>query len=164
MSLENKDYRIDYATNGDLDQFVNIYNSNVDFLINHIGVSKIDLQWITKEFKEMQRINFNCCKVVDKNNDSVIGLLDFKLGEISYLSIFMLHKDYKSKGIGKQVYNLFEQYLQSSNSKSIRIDIVNNYNKNIYEFWTNLGFEKVKDIELEWSGKKLSATYMLKNI
>lgn len=63
------------------------------------------------------------------------------------------NKDYKSKVIGKQIYNLFEQYLQSSNSKSIRIDVVNNYNKNIYEFWTNLGFEKVKDIELEWSGK-----------
>ncbi|MEN2256308.1 GNAT family N-acetyltransferase (plasmid) [Paraclostridium benzoelyticum] len=153
MILENKDYRIDYATTGDLDKFVNIYNSNLDFLITHIGVSKIDLEWITKEFKEMQSINFNCCKVIDKKNYSIIGLLDFRLGEISYLSLLMIHKDYKSKGIGKQIYNLFERYLQSSNSQSIRIDVVNNYNKNVYKFWTDLGFEKVKDIELEWSKK-----------
>ena len=42
------------------------------------------------------------------------------------------NKYYQSKGIGIQIYNLFEQYLQLSNSKSIRIDVVNNYNKNIY--------------------------------
>ena len=75
----------------------------------------------------------------------------YKIKQLTLLKVHWymwdtLHKEILNDS-WKQIYSLFEQYLQSSNSKSIRIDIVNNYNKNIAKLVVKL--YEVKSMPLE---------------
>lgn len=165
MLFETNEYYVDYVDiQKDLKELKDIYNSNIEFLINHINRSEIDDIWLINEITKMNNSNFKCCKIFSKNKNHIIGLVDFRKDKTCYLSLLMLHKNYKSKGLGKKIYNSIETYLKFQNCSCIRIDVVYNYNKNIMKFWTNRGFKKVKNVELNWAEKKLSAICMIKYI
>jgi GNAT superfamily N-acetyltransferase len=76
----------------------------------------------------------------------------------------MLHKDYKRKGLGVLIYQALEEYAKSEKSKGMRIDVVTNYDDAVLDFWMKNGFEKIKEIELNWTGKILPAVVMKKNL
>jgi len=74
----------------------------------------------------------------------------------------MIHKDYANKGFGKLIYQALEQYVKSKNSDHLRIDVVINYDDNVLKFWAKNGFNKIKEVELNWTGKILPAVIMKK--
>ncbi|WP_268064106.1 hypothetical protein [Clostridium sp. CF011] len=39
----------------------------------------------------------------------------------------------------------------------MRIDVVTNYDDTVLDFWVKNGFDKFKDVELNWTGKILPA-------
>lgn len=47
--------------------------------------------------------------------------------------------------------------------KSIRIDVVNDYQGNVVPFWKKQGFSEKETIMLEWRNKKSNAVVMRKN-
>ena len=162
MIFQSKGFYIDLVQNKDLKDIVEVYNSNKDFLINHMDIDNVKYEWILEELESMKKANFYSCKVVEKSSDKIIGIVDFKIGEESYVSLLMIHNDYKNKGFGKLIYRALEEYVKSVKSKCMRIDVVINYDDTVLNFWVENGFIIIEDIELNWTGKVLPAVIMRK--
>lgn len=160
MFFETQNFYVDLVNNNDLNEVIEIYNSNEHFLVAH--EERITKQWITEEIELMEEIGFNSGKIVEKSSGKIIGVIDFKVGEESYLSLLMIHNDFRGKGFGKLIFQGFEEYVKSLKSKCI--DVVTNYDHSVLDFWIKNGFIKFKDIELNWAGKRLPAVTMKKNL
>ena len=164
MIFETKSLYVDLVNYNDLNEIIEVYNSNKHFLVAHMDREKISNQWIMEEIESMKKIGFCSGKIVEKSSGKIIGVMDFKAGEESYLSLLMIHNDFKGKGYGKLIFQAFEEYVRSLESKCIRIDVVSNYDNSVLDFWIKNGFIKYNDIELNWTGKKLPAVTMKKNL
>ena len=146
----------------DTKRIVEIYNSNEAFISQHLGKAKIYEELIVCELKEMEKISFDSCKIVDKFSGEIVGLCDFKTNKTAYLSLFMLDSKIRGKGIGKEIYGILEQYFIENKCEKIRIDVVYNYPQNVVKFGEKCGFKIVEKIEMVWSGKKSLAYMMIK--
>lgn len=164
MICQSKDFYIDLVESRDLNDIIEVYNSNKQFLLNHMGSDMVEYKWVIEELALMKKINFYSCKVVLKSSNKIIGIIDFKLGEETYLSLLMIHNDYKNKGFGKLIYEALEEYVKSIKSRVIRIDVVTNYDNRVFNFWIRNGFNKFKDAKLNWTGKVLPALIMKKSL
>ncbi|WP_027624516.1 GNAT family N-acetyltransferase [Clostridium lundense] len=164
MIFQSEAFDVDLVENKDINEIVQVYNSNKNFLRNHIGSNKVTDEWMLEELESMKKLNFYSCKVVQKSSNRIIGIIDFKIGKETYLSLLMIHNDYKNKGCGKLIYQALEEYAKSLQSECIRIDVVTNYDENVLNFWIRNGFYKLKNVELNWSGKNLPAVIMKKSI
>lgn len=164
MIYQIKDYVMDLMLEEDLEEILNIYNSNVQFLLNHMDRDMVTIDWIHKEFREMIDIGFKSFKVVEKNTNRIIGIIDYKIDKETYLSLLMIHNDFKYRGIGKLIYKAFEEHCIAMKSSSIRIDVVNDYDSVVYDFWIKNGFSIFEEIEINWTGKVLPAVVMKKSI
>ncbi|MBX4262134.1 GNAT family N-acetyltransferase [Clostridium estertheticum] len=164
MIFKLRDFCIDFVEDKDINAIVEVYNSNKCFLVNHMGTDKVRYEWVLEELENMRKAGFYSCKVVEKSSGKVMGIIDFKIGEETYLSLLMIHDNYKNKGLGKLIYQALEEYAKKVKSKSMRIDVVTNYDNAVLNFWVKNGFDKIKDVELEWAGKILPAVIMKKNI
>ena len=162
MLFESKDFYIDIVEYKDLDEIVNVYNSNKQFLINHIGRETVTNEWIVHELDAMKQAGFYPCKIVEIKSEKIIGIIDFKIDEETYLSLLMLQNYFKGKGYGKLIFNVFEEYAKLQKSRCIRIDVVTDYDNSVLDFWINNGFVNSEDIELNWAGKVLPAVVMKK--
>ncbi|MBU3143774.1 GNAT family N-acetyltransferase [Clostridium sp. CF012] len=162
MIFQSKGFYIDLVQNKDLKDIVEVYNSNKYFLINHMDIDNVKYEWILEELESMKKANFYSCKVVEKSSDKIIGIVDFKIGEETYVSLLMIHNDYKNKGFGKLIYRALEEYVKSVKSKCMRVDVVIKYDDTVLNFWVENGFIIIEDIELNWTGKILPAVIMRK--
>ncbi|WP_081712156.1 GNAT family N-acetyltransferase [[Clostridium] dakarense] len=160
--FEFDDFYIDLVDNKDLTDIVDIYNSNKLFLINHVGNENVTLEWVARELDIMKNEGFYSCKVIQKKSNSTVGLIDFKLDKETYLSILMINNKYRGNGIGTIIYESLESYIKSFGSTSIRIDVVENYDKHVFDFWIKNGFKSMENITLNWNGKILPAIIMKK--
>ncbi|WP_419750992.1 GNAT family N-acetyltransferase [Terrisporobacter petrolearius] len=121
-------------------------------------------KWVRDELKIMKNEGFYSCKIVQKNSNEIVGIIDFKVDKETYLSLLMINSNLKGQGIGIKVYELFEMYIKSSNSTSLRIDVVTNYDKRVLDFWRKNGFESIENITLNWNKKLLPAVVMKKGL
>ena len=76
----------------------------------------------------------------------------------------MIHGNFKRKGLGKELYNLFEKYLSEKQCSFIRIDVVYNYNENVVGFWQKQGYSIQKEEFINWKGIESSAYLMMKKL
>ena len=113
-----------------------------------MGIDHVTFQWVVKELESMKQASFSSCKAVEKKSEKIVGIIDFKVDEETYLSLLMIHEDYQNQGFGKQIYLAFEEYARSKQSKSMRLDVVTGYSEKVFDFWIGNGFAKWKDIEL----------------
>ncbi|KRU27458.1 N-acetyltransferase [Clostridium sporogenes] len=164
MIFQSKNCYVDLIDTKDLNEIIEVYNSNKYFVIKHMDKEKVTIKWILQEIESMKEIGFYCCKIVDISSEKIIGIMDFKIDVETYLSLLMIHNDYKSKGFGEEIFKAFEEYAKSSKSKCIKIDVVNNYNNSVLDFWVRNGFAEFKDVELNWTGKSLPAIIMKKRL
>lgn len=164
MLFETDDTYIDAAGPEDVNSIVEIYNSNRGFLMAHMARELVDTKWVEDEIETMKEIGFLSCKVVHKASNAVIGVLDFAVKEESYLSLLMLHADYRKLGFGTEVYQGFEYFAKAHKSIRIRIDVVTSNDMNVLDFWVSKGFCITENVELNWSGKTLPAVTMRKDI
>lgn len=148
----------------DYKQVVDIYNSNRQFLLKHLGVEQIDEAFIREEASTMSEVGFKSCVIVDIDSQLVQGVIDYKQDKEVYLSLFMLSADLQGKGIGTDIYSCFEQEMKRGKSDSIRIDVVNDYNGNVVPFWEKNGYIKHDNITIEWGKKKSNAVVMRKTL
>ncbi|CAH2213065.1 GNAT family N-acetyltransferase [Tepidibacter aestuarii] len=157
-------FRVELVANKDLNEIVDVYNSNKNFLISHMDKEEVTTDWINEELNSMKQMGFLCCKIVDINSGKIVGIVDFKVDEQTYLSLLMIHNAYKNKGLGRLTYNALEKYIVSLKSSCIRIDVVTGYDDSVIEFWHKNGFAEVEQIELNWTGKVLPAVVMKKKL
>ncbi len=142
----------------------NIYNSNEEFLVNHIGYPCVDIDFIKNEIEEMENHGFLSNLIYD--NDKAIGILDYKIQEDKtvYLSLLMLDSKLQDRGLGKNIYQTFERQLVEANCKSIRLDVVNDHEPNAIGFWEKMGFVEKRKDSLTWGSKTSNVVVMEKNI
>lgn len=152
-------YTIEKVSNDDIEDIVRVYNSNKKFLITHMGTDIISKEFILKEIAEMKNIGFVSTVVKDKNK-KVIGVCDYKIGKEVYLSLLMIHGDFKKKGIGNKIYKCLEKSFKERGYKYVRIDVVCDYEDNVVGFWKNLGFKEVDKINLKWNNHESDALKM----
>lgn len=146
----------------DYKRVTEIYNSNRGFLRNHLGTEAVDEVFISTEAVTMEKVGFCSCVIVNEETQTVQGVLEYKSGEEVYLSLLMLVAELQGKGIGKEVYSLFESMMREEKRASIRIDVVNDYPGNVVPYWEKLGFVANETITLEWGNKKSKALVMRK--
>ncbi|EQB89596.1 GNAT superfamily N-acetyltransferase [Clostridium punense] len=162
MIFQSKDFYVSLVENKDIQEVLEMYNSNEKFLINHMDKNKVTNEWLVQELKSMKDIGFHSYKLVESNTERIIGIVDLRIGKEAYLSLLMIHGDFQGKGLGNIIFKGIEKYIKSLKSKSIRIDVVTNYDNSVLKFWINNGFTKIKDVELNWTGKVLPAVAMKK--
>lgn len=150
MLFESKDLQIDVIAQDDLSDVVDLYNSNTDSLLTHTGVHNVTSEWVRNEWTSMSSLGFTSCKALDKTTKRLVGIIDFKVDEESYLSLLMVHSDYANRGLGKQIYRAFGRYVKSLGSKRIRLDVVTGYSDKVINFWRANGFRELEDILLNW--------------
>lgn len=148
----------------DYKRVVEIYNSNREFLLNHLGVEVVEEAFISDEAVTMEKVGFRSCVIVNEEMQTVQGVLDYKPDEEVYLSLLMLAAESQGKSIGKKIYSLFESKMMKEKRASIRIDVVNDYPRNVVPFWEKLGFAGNETITLEWGNKKSNAVVMRKSL
>ncbi|KPU28348.1 acetyltransferase [Caloranaerobacter sp. TR13] len=146
----------------DLNRILEIYNSNKGFLLSHMDKESVDTDWVRNELDNMRSIGFNSCKIIEKRFKRTIGFVEFAVKKESYLSLLMIHNNFKDNGYGKEVFYGLENYLKENFSDSIRIDIVTDYDSRVFKFWSELGFRVQENIILNWADKELSAIVMKK--
>ena len=146
----------------DVQDIVAVYNSNKDFIQHHMGTDHVTPVWVQNEWEAMKESGFLSCKAVEKESGNLIGILDCKVGEETYLSLLMIHGGAQKRGLGREIYDAFEEYARSAHSRSIRLDVVTGYSEHVVKFWIQRGFVKDRDIELNWSGVILPAIVMKK--
>ncbi|MEJ8553171.1 GNAT family N-acetyltransferase [Tepidibacter sp. Z1-5] len=164
MLFKSNGFRVDLVEDKDLNEIIQVYNSNEKFLINHMDKEKITTEWMVEELKSMKEMGFLCCKIVDIDSEKIVGVVDFKLDKETYLSLLMIHNNYKNRGLGSLIYKDLEKYILSLESSCIRIDVVTGYDDSVTEFWHKNGFVDFEDIQLNWTGKLLPAVLMKKNL
>lgn len=164
MIFESEEFCINAIENHDLEDVCKIYNSDPHFLSTHLDSEKITKEWAADEMSSSKNAGFQLCIITEKNSGNKIGILDFKAGEETYLSLLFIHNDFKGRGIGQKIFMDFENYVRSLNSKCIRIDVVTDYDDSVFDFWVHNGFSESQKTELNWSGNILSAVTMKKNL
>lgn len=162
MVFQAKGFHVELVENNDIATVLEVYNSNDHFLIKHLGKNQVTNEWIFQELESMRDVGFYSCKIVEKSTGKIIGIIDFKVTAETYLSLLMIHHALQGKGLGKLIFEGFEEYINSLKSQSIRIDVVTSYDYSVLNFWLNNGFIKCKNVELNWSGMTLSAVTMKK--
>lgn len=164
MIIKTKDFQVDLIDEEDIDAIVEIYNSNRLFLMSHMDKESVTNKWLFEELEDMKAVKFNSYKVLDVATKKIIGFADFKIEDEVYLSLFMLHSDYKKKGLGTLIYKELEEYFISRKCREIRIDVVTNYSTSVMDFWERNGFKSYEEVQLNWTGKELPAVIMKKNL
>lgn len=164
MIFKTKDFYVDLVEKEDLEDIVEVYNSNTIFLKSHLEIDKVTSKRLYNELEIMKQDDFHSYKIIKKDTNEIVGFIDFKIDNETYLSLLMLHNKYKNKDIGKSIYKILEKYVKSLKSYYIRIDVVTNYDNNVINFWRKNGFNSIKDIKLNWGDKILSAVIMKKKL
>lgn len=157
-------YKIRRAAPDDVNKIIEVYNSNKEFLINHLGLESVNSSFIYNEISKMDSAGFQSSVVTDAQTGSVIGVIDFKPDTYVYLSLIMIDSKFHGKGVGTIVYRIFENDMLKSGSHSIRIDVVNDYDDNVVEFWKKQGFISHEEVQLQWGRKKSKALTMIKDL
>ncbi|QQE78689.1 N-acetyltransferase [Alicyclobacillus sp. SO9] len=164
MLFESEYLYVDDISQTEISAVVQVYNSNRDFLVKHMRTDSVTAQCVFDELESMRKLGFTSCKVTAKDTNRIVGIIDFKVDEESYLSLLMIHTHYANRGLGKQVYEAFEEYASFRGSKQIKLDVVTSYTDKVLSFWTRNGFHKSEDISLNWNGAILPAVTMLKSL
>lgn len=156
-------YKFDMITRNDVDKILDIYNSNTNFLENHMGITTVSKEFIVDEIEEMKNIGFNSLAIRNKEGN-IVGVCDFKMADEVYLSLLMIDATQKRNGLGSKIYNQLEQIFKAKDVNSVRIDVVYDYEDNVVGFWEKQGFIHCEKIQLEWNGCKSNAIKMCKTI
>ena len=146
----------------DTAEIVRIYNSNPVFLKNHLGATEVSVEFVLAEFQEMGKVGFSSTKIIDNSTGETIGICDFKFEDTVYLSLLMLDGALQGKGLGGEIYKVFEHKATKDNARFIRIDVVDSYSGNAVGFWKKQGFESQGITQLNWHGKQSHAQIMRK--
>ncbi|MCQ4923614.1 GNAT family N-acetyltransferase [Tissierella carlieri] len=164
MILRTKNLSIREITEEDINGVIEVYNSNQDFLKFHIGRQEVNIEWLIQEQKEMKAIDFKILVAKENESNVVIGFIDIGLMEECYLSLLMVHNEFRCKGYGKEIYDALEDCLRENNFRRIRIDVAYGYSEEVLQFWKNRGFEEIKKIKLQWVDRLFDAIVMKKDL
>ncbi len=148
----------------DIEAALQIYQSNGDFLLQHLGRNSIDTGFLQNELKEMEEHGFLSNLILEE--EKAIGILDYGMqaDKSVYLSLMILDSSVQRSGRGRAVYLAFENKVKKEGAKSIRIDVVNDHEPNVIPFWKKMGFKGKRQDTLIWGDKTSRVLVMEKRL
>lgn len=69
-------FEIRRALPQDVQRITEIYNSNTEFLLHHLGRERVDRHFIAREMEEMRCVGFLPCVLVERESGRCVGVLD----------------------------------------------------------------------------------------
>ena len=132
--------RIHPISESDLQSVFEVYKQCEDFLsLGPVSVASIEM--VKEDIEHSKRGNGIFCGISD--NNGMIGIIDF-IPEIkkyiAFLTLLMIAKPYRYKGLGLAIMNAFEKYLKTRyNSRSLESGVQINNILGI-NFWKKCGF------------------------
>ena len=157
-------YIIRAVQENDYYKIAEIYNSNRTFLLHHLGMETVTENFVAQEVSTMNKEGFHSCVIVNQESLVVEGVLDYKPNPEVYLSLLMLSANLQGKGVGSHIYLQFEREMIQDGKNSIRIDVVNDYQRNVVPFWKRQGFLEKENVTLAWGKKTSNAVVMKENL
>jgi GNAT superfamily N-acetyltransferase len=162
--FNTENYTIIESDEKDVNEIATVYNSNKDFLMNHIDMEKVTVWWCLHEYLDLRESGFFRYKITETLSGLLMGFMDFLVAEETYLSLIMISGEIKRRGVGKEVMRGFEKVVKTQNSNRIRIDVVDSYDETSLGFWLKNGFNIDKKVTLRWGNKEIPALKMFKEI
>lgn len=157
-------FEIRRALPQDMQRITEIYNSNTEFLLHHLGRERVDRHFIAREMEEMRRVGFLSYVLVERESGRCVGVLDYRPGACVYLSLLMLDAALRGKGFGTACYGCLEETVRRQGASSVRIDVVEGYPGSAAPFWEKQGFVRTGRAKLAWDGCSAEAAVMLKQL
>lgn len=157
-------FEIRRALPQDVQRITEIYNSNTEFLLHHLGRERVDRHFIAREMEEMRRVGFLSCVLVERESGRCVGVLDYRSGACVYLSLLMLDAALRGKGFGTACYGCLEETVRRQGVSSVRIDVVEGYPGSAAPFWEKRGFVRTGSAKLAWDGCSAEAAVMVKQL
>lgn len=148
------------VTDRDIPVLTGIYNSNPAFLRTHLGVERVEEEFLREEMAEMKRMGF-LSRIIVAEDRRPVGLADYRPGESCYLSLLMLDASHQGNGLGRRCYALLERELVTRGCRTVRLDAVQGPHSPA-PFWEKLGFAGQEIVSLTWGGKTSPALVMRK--
>ena len=74
-------FEIRRALPQDVQRITEIYNSNTEFLLHHLGRERVDRHFIAREMEEMRCVGFLSCVLVERESGRCVGVLDHGRGK-----------------------------------------------------------------------------------
>ena len=105
-------FEIRRALPQDVQRITEIYNSNTEFLLHHLGRERVDRHFIAREMEKMRRVGFLSCVLVERESGRCVGVLDYRPGACVYLSLLMLDAALRGKGFGTACYGCLEEIVR----------------------------------------------------
>ncbi len=84
--LKTKNFSMSEIAEEDINGVLEVYNSNQDFLLSHMGKKEVSVEWLMQEHEAMKNMNFKTLIVKENTNNTIIGFIDLWLMEECYLS------------------------------------------------------------------------------
>ena len=78
-----------------------------------------------------------------------------------WIGLLLFAPDFRSQGIGKKVLEGFTEYIKASGGKAIMLGVVDE-NEQAYRFWSNMGFEFVRETEPRQFGNKTQVVRIMR--
>lgn len=102
-----------------------------------------------------------------EKNDRIIGLLDivrdYPANNIWWIGLFLIHPQFRGKGLGKQVVQMLCRSLQKYGAYEIRLGVLEE-NTSGYRFWQNSGFLQIETKPGRQFGNKTHTVFVMGRI
>jgi ribosomal protein S18 acetylase RimI-like enzyme len=151
MVIQGKYFTIKNVDVNDIDAIFEVYKQCEDFLA--LGpVPNASKQMILDDFKISEEEGGTFCGIFI--NDEMVGVVDFVLSNFdgkpnnAFLSLLMISKCHRRKGIGKDIVKAVEMEILKNHSIESILAGVQTNNEPAIAFWQEMGYKVVSGPEL----------------
>ncbi|WP_234123737.1 GNAT family N-acetyltransferase [Clostridium hydrogenum] len=155
-----------------LDKIISVYNLCVacsDYYILSDGVKPTneDAKEIFAELPPDKNYEDKFVFGVFNNKEMLVGIVDivrnFPEDGEWMIGLMILEPKERGSGLGKETHNAIAQWSKQLGAKTLRIGVIEE-NYNGIKFWTKLGYEEIKQTDMEFKSKKHIIKVMRFNI
>lgn len=147
--IKNK-FTLETITEEVFDRVLKIYNTNQEYFMVSMN-AKPSMKSVIEDMNTIppsssfEKKNYSLIKL-----DCIdIGIIDYIVNypdeDAIYIGLFMIDGRFHRNGYGREFLNEFTQIIKSQGYKRIRLGVLDR-NITALEFWTNFGFEIVKEV------------------
>jgi ribosomal protein S18 acetylase RimI-like enzyme len=149
----NNYFKIERISEGSLSQVLKVYKQCEDFLA--LGPEPCaSEEMVIKDIEHSVTEDGLFCGIFDSHDD-ILGIVDFvphsckDSGDSAFISLIMIAKPYRNKGLGAKVIEAIETYIRKYPQNKAVLSAVQTNNEKAIRFWKALGYIIVGRPELQ---------------
>jgi len=150
-------YTVEIITIADWDKVLEVYNTNQDFFMLSSGRAataediKADIAGVPPGFGLENKFYISLWK-----DNACVGVLEFLDGypapQNIWIGLLLIHGSCHRKGVGREIASAVSKAAGNRSCISVQLGVLEN-NRKARNFWTNIGFEKIRESKIKEEGK-----------